>query len=110
MTLGFHWLAEARGCDPASIRDPAQVHAALNHLSQALGLTVVGGPTVQVHAEGLLVGMVLLAESHASIHVPATGDRFLADVFSCVQFEPQLAADLLSDAFGGTVTGQLVRR
>ncbi len=110
MRLGFHWLANASGCDSAKIRDPGHVHEVLQALAPALGLVCVGGPKVHVNDDGSLVGFVLLAESHASIHVPAAGGGYLADVFSCVVFETEVARDLLLAAFGGSIDGHLVKR
>jgi len=110
MTLGFHWLATASGCDPAKIRDRERVREVLDRLGPTLGLTAVGGPAVHVNDDGSLVGFVLLAESHASMHVPPQGDGFLADVFSCVSFDAEVAAELLVDAFGGNLQGRIVER
>lgn len=37
----------------------------------------------------ILAGMVLLAESHVSVHVDFGRGRFYADAFTCKAFEPQ---------------------
>lgn len=81
--LGWHWLGEARGCDRTRLEDPDVATALLCTLSDALQLARAAPPSVVRPEPGGLVAVVLLAESHASLHVPPEGDVAFVDVFSC---------------------------
>jgi S-adenosylmethionine/arginine decarboxylase-like enzyme len=99
VTLGVHVLVDGEDCDRAALADPLCVAAALDALPARLGLRVVA--PAQVNAEGdVVAGVVLIAESHISIHaLPAEG-RVLADVFSCRAFDEALAVAVLREQFG----------
>jgi spermidine synthase len=97
--LGTHWLARAAGCDTQVLGDSTAVARILRELPDALGLTRVGEPVVHARPEGGVAGVVLLSESHASLHAsPADGTLF-ADVFSCAPFDPAVAEQVLRAAF-----------
>jgi S-adenosylmethionine/arginine decarboxylase-like enzyme len=81
--LGWHWLGQLSGCDPVRLRDPAVARRLLLRLAEGLALTPLGGPQLHLPGDGRLVAVLLLADSHASLHVPAEGDGAFVDVFSC---------------------------
>jgi len=91
--IGLHWIARAGGVEPRLLEDPDRLRRLLVSLPDALGLTRVGEPVVSGHA-----GVVLLSESHASLHCDPAGGLF-ADIFSCAPFDPGLAARLLEEAY-----------
>ncbi len=109
--LGLHWIARAEGCDPARLADVALLAELLRALPDRLGLTRLGEPVVGEQAGGGVAGVVLLSESHASLHaVPAEGVLF-ADIFSCAPFSPEAAAALLTRAYAPSSMDQrLVER
>jgi|GEM_PF-2240412 len=109
--LGTHWLARATGCDPRALGDSETVARVLGELPEALGLTPVGQPIVHARPEGGVAGVVLLSESHASLHAsPADGTLF-ADVFSCAPFDPAIARAVLQRAFApATLETEVVDR
>lgn len=106
----MHWLASGTAADEVRLRNLDVVRGVLARLAPSLGLVCVDGPSVHRNEDGSIVGMVLLAESHASIHIPAAGSDYLADVFSCVDFDTQLAVDLFVAAFGGQLQARVVQR
>lgn len=108
--LGTHWLAHASGCDPRRLADAAVVEALLAELVAALSLTAVAPIEVRTGEAGL-VGMVLLGESHASVHtVTARGEAFV-DVFSCVARDFSVAGPRVREALGAQeLSEQVVRR
>lgn len=87
--FGEHLTYDGYGGDPVSLDDRAVVTQSLVDLVAALGMTILGGPEVYRAADngkkdpGGWTGMVVLQESHISIHTfPARG--FLsADVYTC---------------------------
>lgn len=108
--LGWHWLAQADRCDARAVRDPAVLAQLLTTLATALGLTVVAPPVVRP-ARGGLAGIVLLAESHAAVHVDDATDSALVDVFSCRPLDPVTAEACVREALGArTVQGEVHAR
>ncbi|MEN0063572.1 MAG: S-adenosylmethionine decarboxylase [Myxococcota bacterium] len=107
--LGIHWLADASGCRTETLRDPQAIIDLLEALARAGGLTGLGEPLVRPNAAGL-VGVLLLAESHASVHTdPASGGAYV-DVFSCIEL-PENLADHVTTHLGATqVTTRWVPR
>ncbi len=97
--LGTHWLARATGCDRDALADAESLAETLRALPEALGLTRVGEPVVHARPADGVAGVVLLSESHASLHAsPADGTLF-ADVFSCAPFDPAVAERVLRETF-----------
>lgn len=101
--LGWHWMIDAQEGDPGKLGDRQLLAASLRFVPEALGLTRVGVPQLfdHVDAEGgaTLAGVVLIAESHFSLHLrPALGVLH-ADLFSCAAFDPRRALELLQEAF-----------
>lgn len=109
--LGLHWIARATGCDPARLADAGLLADTLRALPDRLGLTRIGEPVVGVQEGGGIAGVVLLSESHASLHaVPSEGLLF-ADIFSCAPFTPEAAALVLGRAYAPAALEQrLVER
>ncbi|MCB9675072.1 MAG: S-adenosylmethionine decarboxylase [Alphaproteobacteria bacterium] len=110
MTLGLHWLGEARGCEPAALVEPARIAAFLEGLAVDLGLTLMDAP--RVHAvKGGMAGVVLLGESHASIHTVPERAVALVDVFSCTTLDPLRAEAFVRRELGASdVRWRLVER
>jgi S-adenosylmethionine decarboxylase len=97
--LGQHWVADASGCDPRRFTE-ALIAAALREMPNYLGLTRVSEPALHAHADGTLAGVVLIAESHMSLHCfPQSGDLHV-DIFSCAPFSIEHAKQELQDRFG----------
>src|SRR5690606_36686642 len=104
MRLGWHWILDAQGCDQQRLGSRDELQRLLCALPDELGLTRVAEPQIHVHegAELTLVGMVLLAESHFSLHARPERSVLHADLFSCVAFDEQRALDLTRRAYGFT--------
>lgn len=114
MKLGWHWILDASGCPPERIADPSCLLRVLEGLPAHLGLTVVAPPQQFAHQDAsgtTLAGLVLLAESHLSVHAhPALG-ALQVDLFSCARFEPEHALAFLRERYAFThETQQLLER
>ncbi|MEQ9503773.1 MAG: S-adenosylmethionine decarboxylase [Deltaproteobacteria bacterium] len=94
MSLGVHLLIDADDCSAAL--DEAGVERALECLVERLALTAVAPPQIRAQADGV-VGIVLISESHISIHT--RGRAVHADVFSCRAFDEDLAVRTLREVF-----------
>lgn len=96
--LGTHWIADAEGCAPERLTQE-RVVAALTEIPKCLGLTIVSPPQVHFDPKGGIAGIVLLAESHFSIHCVPNLTALHVDLFSCREFSTTAAKRWLSDAF-----------
>ena len=84
---GGHVIVELSGCK-ASLTDKEAIRRALIVAAEEAGATVVG-TTFHQFANGAVSGVVLLAESHVSIHT--WPERFYAavDVYTCGSISTQ---------------------
>jgi S-adenosylmethionine decarboxylase len=93
--LGRHLLADFHGLDPARLSDAAWLEAQLYQAAQSAGATPL---CAQLHHFGGgmgVTGILLLQESHISIHTWPE-HRFAAiDVFMCGACRPELAVEHL---------------
>jgi S-adenosylmethionine decarboxylase len=95
---GLHLLADLHGIAPALLTDPAQLDALLREAALAAGARILHS---HFHAFGEgqgVTGVLLLAESHISIHTWPESGFAAADVFMCGACEPQRALDVIEAA------------
>ncbi|MBK8012545.1 MAG: S-adenosylmethionine decarboxylase [Deltaproteobacteria bacterium] len=109
--LGVHWLLDAWGCEKSELATLDTLESALLGLCETLGLTRVGSPQLCGPDSGSLMGIVLISESHLSLHAyPSTG-RLHADLFSCAPFDPKIALAYLRKTYAfDAFEERLVRR
>ena len=100
--LGWHWIFDAWGVARATIDDVAALERILLVLPARLELTAVSRPQLfeQQGEPRSTAGIVLLAESHLSLH--AFPDRGLlhGDLFSCKVFDVPFARRCLEELIG----------
>jgi S-adenosylmethionine decarboxylase len=66
---GAEWLVEARGCDPAALRDLLGLKALCERILAELELRVLGEARWhQFGGPAGITGLYLLAESHLALH------------------------------------------
>ena len=87
--FGEHITYDGYNGDYAMLNDREAVRCALSDLVRALGMRILGGPEVYLaHGNdkkdpGGWTGMVVLQESHISIHTFPTRGFVSADVYTC---------------------------
>lgn len=99
--LGTHWVANADGCSTAAVTEAVLLRA-LNAVPVALGLSPVAPPITHVHPDGSVAGVVLIAESHMSLHGYPDRKLLHIDLFSCAPFDVLEARSLLQKFFTPT--------
>ncbi|MFC1570778.1 adenosylmethionine decarboxylase [Candidatus Omnitrophota bacterium] len=103
-SFGPHLMLDLRQCNEEKLKDYKLVFDVLNDLPERIGMTKITQPYVFPYA-GLvpedkgITGTVIIAESHVSIHTFQEKDYCFVDVFSCKNFDVDLAADFLVNAF-----------
>ncbi len=97
--LGTHLLLELRDCNPETIRDLDFVKSALLAAATEAKATIVDVSFHEFNPFGIS-GMVIIAESHLSIHTWPEYGYAAVDIFTCGELiEPEVAAGALIQAF-----------
>jgi len=95
---GIHLLADFHGVDASLLTDPARIDALLRAGAEAAGARILHSH-FHTFGEALgVTGVVLLAESHISIHTWPECGFAAADIFMCGVARPQLALDVIERA------------
>lgn len=97
---GLHGLLDLYGCPPDILRDESSLKQALEQAAQAAGATVLFHGFHRFGGHGGVTGVLLLAESHISIHTWPEYGFAAADIFMCGRPDLQQAAGLLARALG----------
>jgi len=99
-SLGRHLLIELRDCDVAVLQDLERVRDILVEAARAAGATIVSEAFYQFAPYGIS-GMVIIAESHLSIHTWPEHRYAAADIFTCGDLLlASDAVDILVQNFG----------
>ncbi|MBF0464790.1 MAG: adenosylmethionine decarboxylase [Nitrospirae bacterium] len=97
--LGKHLLIELRECNPTRIIDLKEVTDALVGAARAAKATIVDVSFHEFNPFGIS-GMVIIAESHLSIHTWPEYNYAAVDIFTCGDIiNPDHAAKYLIDKF-----------
>ncbi len=100
--VGRHVLADLFGCDPAWIDDVGRVERALREAARVAGATVVGGVFHRFVPQGAS-GVLLVAESHLSVHTWPERAFVAADLFTCsTKLDADAALDVLRAHFAAS--------
>lgn len=100
-TLGRHLLAEYSGCDAAVLNDLKQVEALMCAAARAAQTTVVASVFHPFAPQGVS-GVVVIEESHLSIHTWPEHGYAAIDFYTCGEAAPELAHEFLREALGAT--------
>lgn len=97
--LGTHLLVELRDCNPKIIKDLAKVKNALVSAAKEAKATIVDISFHEFNPFGIS-GMVIIAESHLSIHTWPEYSYAAVDIFTCGDLiKPEVAAAFLIREF-----------
>lgn len=102
--FGPHLIIDGSRCDTRKLADRNLVEQVLNDYPTAIGMTKIGGPYMFEYqapdpAYSGVSGLVVIAESHIAIHTFPELDYFTMDIFSCKNFDHELAIDYIKKAF-----------
>jgi len=95
---GTHLLADLHGIDAALLRDAGGIDAVLRAAALAAGARILHGYFHSFGPEQGVTGVLLLAESHISIHTWPEGGFAAVDIFMCGSARPQLALEHIEAA------------
>ena len=80
--LGKHLLLELKDCDTALLNDMEYLREVLADVARLIGATVIKDSFYQFSPQGIS-GIVIIAESHLSIHTWPEYAFAAVDVFTC---------------------------
>lgn len=109
--LGEHYIIELYECEEAVLNDMHQVQTALTDAADIAGATIIDQRFHKFSPQGVS-GVVVIAESHLSIHTwPELGYAAL-DLFTCSRdLDIQKALDMLKRVFKpGDVVVEYIQR
>jgi S-adenosylmethionine decarboxylase len=95
---GVHLLADLHGIEPALLVSCDAIDALLRAAARAAGATILHSHFHSFGPQLGVTGVLLLAESHISIHTWPECGFAAADIFMCGDAAPQLALDVVERA------------
>ena len=100
-TLGRHLLVEYRGCAGNILNDYDKIESMLQRAAIAAGATLVGKVFHQFTPIGVS-GVVVVQESHISIHTWPEEGYAAVDFYTCGDCKPERAHELLLEELEAT--------
>lgn len=103
--FGLHLIFEGYECDKNLLGDLGHCYKILDKFPDVVKMTKIMPPHVQQdleapHPKWGISGVVIIAESHIAFHT-FPEDNFIAmDIFSCKDFDVNIAIDFISQSFG----------
>lgn len=94
---GAHLLVDLWGAK--RLDDPAYIDAVLREAAEAAGATILHGHFHHFSPNGGVSGVLVLAESHISIHTWPERDFAALDIFMCGACDPRKSVPVLERAF-----------
>lgn len=94
-TRGRHLLLEFRGCDSRVLNDRPTIQALMESAARAAKATIVDSLFHTFSPQGV-TGVVVVEESHFSIHTWPEHGYVAVDVYTCGDCEPERARDVLA--------------
>lgn len=94
-TSARHFLVELFGCDPERLNDAEALRALLRAGAEAAGARVVAEVFHPFAPHGV-TGVVVIEESHLSIHTWPENGYAAVDFYTCGDVRPPRAIELLS--------------
>lgn len=94
---GMHLLVDLWGA--SNLDDPAHIDAALREAAVTAGATILHSHFHHFTPNGGVSGVIVLAESHISIHTWPERNFAAVDIFMCGSCDPHLSIPVLRQAF-----------
>ncbi len=114
MSWGYHLLLDCAGCN-SNIRDKASIEDFVSVLVYKIGMKTVGEPVIKhlsptVDNTGYSV-MQMIETSNITAHFVESNHSAYIDVFSCKEFDPAIAEQVVIDYFSpANINKQFISR
>lgn len=104
----MHLLIDIEKANPSTLTIET-VREFLVKLPDTIGMTKLLGPLLETHGD-LVMGIMVIAESHISVHADTRSHQVFIDVFSCREFDQDMAAELARKTYGGWASSRALDR
>jgi S-adenosylmethionine/arginine decarboxylase-like enzyme len=101
------------GCDRERLADPESIRRFVPVVIDAIGMRAHGALAVERFGDGDLEGwsaMQFIETSSITLHADEVFGRCFVDVFSCKPFDPDVAAEIAVEHFGGIAVVTVLER
>jgi len=95
--MGQHLLIECRGEHASLTRD--NLKELMTKAANASGATIIASHFHQFGGHGGVTGVLMLAESHITVHTWPEAQYAAFDVFMCGNADPSVAANMIAQRF-----------
>ncbi|MGZ5200403.1 MAG: adenosylmethionine decarboxylase [Telluria sp.] len=95
---GVHLLADLHDIEPVLLSDPVRIDLLLRDAALAAGARILHGHFHQFGDGMGVTGVLLLAESHISIHTWPENGFAAIDIFMCGAARPERALAIIDEA------------
>jgi S-adenosylmethionine decarboxylase len=102
-TYGLHLLMDCYGADPIKLDDLCLLYDTLDSLPDLIGMHKIGPPQMVRFTDPAIAGVsgvIMIVESHISIHTYSNKDFLSVDVYSCKQFDHQKVVSYIKQVYG----------
>lgn len=104
-TYGRHVTMDLRDVDFEKLNDAQFLKEVMYEAANRCGATVVGENFIQFSPQGV-TGVLILSESHLSIHTYPEEGFAAVDCYTCgYTVDPEVACDYMKASIGGRVAG-----
>lgn len=97
--FGPHLVIDASGCRPELLADKEVARRFLTEAPDVIGMTKIS-PVMVMEKEDGVSGFVIIAESHITVHTFSARGELSIDLFSCKDFDIELAISEAKRIFG----------
>lgn len=94
---GMHLIAELWGSAPAILKDSNRIRTCLVEAARAAGATILSDSFHYFGEECGVTGVVVLSESHISIHTWPEEGYSAVDIFMCGRCDPRTAISVIAE-------------
>lgn len=102
-TRGQHLLIEFRGCTGSVLNDCAALQTLMERAVEAAQATIVNSVFHRFAPQGV-TGVVVVEESHFSVHTWPEHGYVAVDVFTCGECRPERAREVLREGLAAAST------
>lgn len=106
-TVGAHILADFWGCQFEKLDDAKLLMGYLREAAKSANMTVLGEESFKFNPQGF-TGLLLLSESHISIHTYPERGYAAIDVFTCGSGMTQKAIEYLKEVLQPDYVNEMV--
>jgi S-adenosylmethionine decarboxylase proenzyme len=96
--FGQHYLIDFVDCDPEITQQVEPIREIVMRAAKECGATILNDLFHQFQPMGVS-GVVVIAESHISVHTWPENGFVAIDIFTCGEMQPQVAVDIMRKDF-----------